>query len=66
MTPLIYVGSHDEVTLAPLPGAVFHREGDPVDVPQNLADELVARGDFIEFMPEPAPRPVQKHNPPKE
>lgn len=60
VTRLIYVGAPPAVTLAPLPGVVFERHGDPVAVPNHLAEELTARGDFIEFVPEPPARPVQK------
>lgn len=41
-------------------GQIAHRGGDPVEVPDRLGRELVARGDWIEFVPEPARKPVEK------
>lgn len=58
---LIYVGSHIEVTTA---GIVSQRGGDPQDFPDEIARGLVARGDYVEFVPEPK-RPVTTRTPRK-
>lgn len=56
---VIYCGSHPQVTSPAFTGkADLH--GDPVTVTDDIGRELVARGDFIEFTPEPVRPPVEK------
>lgn len=56
---LIYLGHHPAVTSSAFDGAA-ERHGEPVDVPdRNVAEDLIARGDFLLFKPEPARTPVQ-------
>lgn len=61
MRQIIYVGSHKRVEMpTALPGVVIERHADAVEVTDQLADELIARGDFIELVPEPPAKPVQR------
>ena len=57
---LIYIGGHPAVTCPSLFDGGAERQGAPVEVKDNeAARALIARGDFIEFRPEPARKPVQ-------
>lgn len=55
---VIYMHGHPAVTLPD--GRRVVRHGEPVEVSDKLGRELVARGDFIEYVPEPSRRPVEK------
>lgn len=57
---LIYVGAHTAVTMPAVPGVEINRHGPAVDIPDDIAEGLIARGDFVEFEPEPPAPPVQK------
>lgn len=46
MTPVVYDGPHDEVSLAPVYGGVTFRRGEPVEVPDDLAARLVEQPTF--------------------
>jgi hypothetical protein len=56
---VIYCGSHPEVVSAAWKGKAV-RLGKHVTVTDTIGKELVARGDFVEFVPEPAVKPVDK------
>lgn len=58
-TAVRYIGSFATCTVQVSPGrlAEFTRNGDPVDVPADLAEQLVADGDFATG---PAPRSSRK------
>ncbi len=67
MMAVIYCGAHDSVE-----SEVFGLDArgrrvtaaleaaDPVHVEGGVAEDLIARGDFLPFKPEPPRRPVQK------
>jgi len=55
---LIYVGAHPSVSSHAFAGAA-QRHGDPIDVDPDVAEALIARGDFLRFQPEPVRGPVQ-------
>lgn len=57
---VIYMGPAPSIRFADT-GQVVERWGDPIERPDGAA--LVARGDFIEFEPEPVRRPVEKQRP---
>jgi hypothetical protein len=57
---LIYVGSHPAVECRHLFAGAAERHGAPVEVQdRDAALSLIARGDWVEFKPEPR-KPVQR------
>lgn len=59
LMPLIYNGAHPSVTSHAFAG-VAERHGNPVHVRKDVAESLIARGDFVLSKPEPRRKPVQK------
>ena len=58
MTQVIYIGAHPGVSSHAFAG-VAQRHGEPIDVDSDVAEALIARGDFLRFKPEPVRGPVQ-------